>query len=401
MWGRRANRGTRGRRVSRIGRLGSVAAYLLATLLVGVLAVRVGCPSPSEVPASQGGGVSGGGEAASGEAGGAGAVVRPDLFPEARRRSEESTYLTFPEWYIVYSSEEYGRWLGSERPSGFPYFRSIAQYWCGYNAVFELARKRYPFNAGNHLMLMVIGGSYTVEFAIKGVYENSVGRLTEAVSDGGQTEEDRLAREVAQHYGAFLNEIPWYRYPFTERLGYLWRETGLWGTHPGQTARKWERKLALSAEYGGKAVYGWLLGLATGAVYDEDAAQVLVWAEDLSVPAGATGNPATIRMERPVDGRSAVLVLPRFTAFRDTLLALPPGQGRLLAVAGNDEIMVTVLAPRDWRYALAEGQAVFEQEVLTEPERKRVAVRVPVPALLGVLAQLREQGLTVEHVYDY
>src|SRR4051812_46428222 len=44
-------------------------------------------------------------------------------------RTEASTFIQFPEWYIVYGAREYAGFL--ERgglPSEFPYFRSIAQF---------------------------------------------------------------------------------------------------------------------------------------------------------------------------------------------------------------------------------------------------------------------------------
>ena len=36
-------------------------------------------------------------------------------------REEAATYLTLPEWYIVYSTEEYAAFIGARPPSLFPY----------------------------------------------------------------------------------------------------------------------------------------------------------------------------------------------------------------------------------------------------------------------------------------
>ena len=43
-------------------------------------------------------------------------------------REESLTYLTLPEWSIVYSTEEYARLLGRQAPSRFAYFGSALQY---------------------------------------------------------------------------------------------------------------------------------------------------------------------------------------------------------------------------------------------------------------------------------
>ncbi len=353
-------RDLRGRRRGvRVGCL-PLLGLLVVAVLGGAVAVRTQCVAPHLTAA--------GGASASPAA----PPVPPDLFPDSGRRAEESTYLTFPEWYIVYSAEEYARWIEAHPPSGFPYFRSVGQYWCGYNAVFELTRQRYGFNAGDHLMLVVIGTSYTAEYGIRGAYENTVGRLTEWLSDGGETEEDPE----------------------------LWRQTGTWGAHP---IRKWERKLALSAEYAGKAAYGWLIGLATGAVYSPDETQMLVWAEN--GPASRLARDSAVRTERAVDAQSQLVVVPRFTAFTRLIVATSPAPGedpgRLLAVAGNRELMLTAIAPRAWRYDLAAGSPIFEQAVLTDPDKKRIAVSLPVADLLRIVSALQQAGVTIEHIYDY
>ena len=99
-------------------------------------------------------------------------------------RLEEQSYLTLPEWYIVYSADEYAAFITKNRPSQFPYFQAIGQYWGSYYGMCAVTRGRSPFNSGYHLALAVIGTSFTVENLLKGVYENSIGWLTEAqVSD--------------------------------------------------------------------------------------------------------------------------------------------------------------------------------------------------------------------------
>ncbi|MFC6518551.1 D-arabinono-1,4-lactone oxidase [Undibacterium arcticum] len=87
------------------------------------------------------------------------------------KRDEAQTYLTLPEWFLVYSPDEYARFLKTKAPSAFPYFGSIAQFWGYYRDAYTATKDRYPFNWGYHVMVFVIGSSYTVENAIKGIYE--------------------------------------------------------------------------------------------------------------------------------------------------------------------------------------------------------------------------------------
>src|SRR5262245_41088777 len=87
--------------------------------------------------------------------------VKPGEFSvEASAVREQSfTFLTLPEWFIVYSAEEYGRFIGSAAPSRFPYIGSIMQYWGAYQDVCEVTKRQYAFQTGYHVMLGVIGAS--------------------------------------------------------------------------------------------------------------------------------------------------------------------------------------------------------------------------------------------------
>ncbi len=314
-------------------------------------------------------------------------------YPDAAR-DESFTFLTLPEWLIVYSTEEYARFIERAAPSQYPYFGAIGQYWGAYDAVCEITRREYPFQTGYQVMLGVIGASFTAENLAKGVYENTIGRLTEWVASR-DTPEDAWAARTAREYGAFMHTVPWYQFPFAARLGALWRQTPLWGPH---VLRKWERRLALSGEYGGKALYGWLMGLASQSAYG---------AEDLQVYALVDQAPASIFAEPPIKKiaqlgpESHVVLLPRYEAFTQAALGLNEKGVRFVSVAGNDEMLLTAIAPRDMSRALGPGRIVTSLPILIEPAKTRLALRVPLLALGEVIATLRARGATIEHLYDY
>jgi hypothetical protein len=96
-----------------------------------------------------------------------------------------------------------------------------------------------------------------------------------------------------------------------------------------------------------------------------------------------------------------VVALPRYAQFGERFLPMVRGGLRPVAIAGNRQIMLTAISDEGWRYDLGQGAAVFEQEILTEPARKRVAIDAPVAALPGIVAELDRRGIRVEHVYDY
>jgi len=310
-------------------------------------------------------------------------------------RDEESTYLTFPEWYIVYSADEYGVFLKDNRPSKFPYFASIGQFWRTYGCVYEITKEQYPFNGGRHLMLVVIGTSYSGEYAIKGVYENTIGRITELLSRGRKTDEDVYAQKVAEEYGTFLHTIPWYEFPFRQKLQGLWQETDLWGP---RMIRKWERKISLSAEYAVKAAYGALIEKATRATYVP--APLEIYALVNTIPTPVLAEHPEVKVIQQVEDVQ-LIELPRYEAFTNIVTTLARRDTQLIEIAGNDDILITVLAPGDWSGEIEAGNILFTMPVLTESGQQRVGMRVPVQSIHSVINTLEKEGVKTEHLYDY
>lgn len=309
------------------------------------------------------------------------------------RRPEESTYLTFPEWYLVFNPQEYGRFIAEKKPSEFPYFASIGQFWCGYCEVYGIASKHYPFNAGDHLMEVVIGASFSTEYGIKGAWENTIGRLSEWAG-GTKTEEDSYAAKVAQEYGRFVPTDPWFEFPFGNRFVGLWKKTHLFGP---DLVRKWERKTFLSLEYGTKAVYAGLIRVGSHAVYG--VADTEIYAAVQDAPDGMFQD-ERVRKIKDLGDRCYLIMLPHYQGFTDTAPGLAQEGIQFVDLAGNGEILVTAIAPPGWNYDLSDGRLLFTMNMLTST-RRRIAVQVPTKSLTKILVQLKTEKVELEHLFDY
>lgn len=325
------------------------------------------------------------------------AVTPPTAAPKAHQRGAEQTFLTFPEWYLVYSPAEYAAFVKDQAPSGFPFIGHIRQFWQSYRAVYGATRKDYSFNAGYHVMIMVIGGSTTVEYALRSAYETLIGRLTELARTHGMTEEDRLAARVAQDYVDFIRVQPWYEYDFFGKLEALWTQTGLAGP---DLLRKWERKYALTTEYGIKAIYGWLIRKATKASYDEPLPVTAVLVDRL--PRGIEQELPELKVLERRPGGPVLITVPRYQAFSDYATALAKRGVGFEEIAGNrSAILVSALVPRSWQPGRGDVNVLFTQPVITQPATMRVALVMPVDSLAPVLNALSGPGVQLEHVYDY
>jgi hypothetical protein len=328
----------------------------------------------------------------------AAATAGPPLrTPPELRRGGDQTFLTFPEWFLVYSPDEYAAFVQERPPSEFPFFGHLRQFWSGYRTVYGATRRDYPVNSEYHVMIAVIGLSTTVEYALRSAYENTLGRAAEQTATYGATPEDRLGAQVAREYVEFIRDRPWYEFDFLSPLRTLWTATPAWGPGP---LRKWERRYALSSEWLAKAAYGWAIGQGSQAAYGAEETTTAVVLD--RVPGGIEAELPRLRvLERFPDG-AALVTLPRYDDFKDHAATVARRGASFVEVAGNrGPILVTALVPSGWTPPVAGASLLFTQPILTRPGRQRAAVTVPVSGLAELLRALERDGHALEHVYDY
>ena len=317
-------------------------------------------------------------------------------------RSEASGYLTHPEWDLVYGSEAYARWLEAAKPpSGFPYVGSVGTFWRSYAGTYEAARSRHDVDVGTHVMLNVIGVSTAIEYGLKGLYENTIGRLSELNMPAAGTAEDRYAAKVARDYAKLITTKGWYEFRFIDAFRGLWTEVPLAG--PG-FLRKWERRFALSAEYLVKAAYASLIGAGTAAGYapDELTRHVVAvgWSEALD--ASLAGN-AHFAKVRELDRGYSLLSVGRYDPYRDALLALSEHADcvRIAEISGSEVVTIAGTAPVAWQTPRRTSLVVAYRQP-DDASRTRMLLEVRARDLLDVLKVMRaEKAFVVEHIYDY
>ena len=307
-------------------------------------------------------------------------------------RDEGAELITHPEWDLVYGSDAYARWLAAGRkPSGFPYLKSVGTFWRSYYGTWRAGHDRYDFGVGKHVMLAVIGISTAVEYGLKGLYENSIGRLSELDMPPGGTAEDRYATQIAKRYVQLIEQRGWYEFDFAGALSNLWSSTPVSG--PG-TFRKWERRFALTGEYGIKTIYAAIIGFGTRSAYSADEMRRGV------VAAGLTQPPANgVALDRGY----TLFFLNRYNPFRDALVSLSDSssQVRIAEISGSDLVTMSGTAPKKWG-APPRTRVVVAYEVPIDPLRNRILLRVSTRDLLDVIHRLRSEGqYQIEHIYDY
>ena len=347
-------------------RLGSVA---LATILVPIVYIETSCSAEDANPR--------------------GARYRSPL-AAADHRPEVRSWLTYPEWHIVYSADSFGRHLASGKPpSSYSYGSDVLSFWRSTCAVNRVSAGREGAS-DTKVMLYTIGISFTVEMAVKALWENSIGRVFEWAS-GYQSADDKLAARVQQAYGQFMHQTPWYKFPFGQAFSKLWETS-----EDKEVSRHWERRLALSMEYGVKSGYAALIDKASGAALGRDELTLR-----FITPAPAATIAALDPRLKPVgttQNGQTIVEAPRYAEFTTLLRNLAEARIAVSDIAGNDDIFLTVLAPTNARLP---APALFAMPLGDRPGWQRVGMEVKVSRLTAIMPAIEAAGGKIEHVHDY
>ena len=312
------------------------------------------------------------------------------------RRGEEQTYLTIPEWYLVFNPLEYAEFLESGRsPSEFPFFASIDEYWKLYDRARVITAGRYPANSEYLTMLRVIGVSTSIEYLYKGLYEQTIGRLTRWTAGGEETPEDLIIRQAQRAYSDLIFDTAWYEFDFSGWLGRIWWEPSFIGEN---FVRKLERKLFFTLEFGFKSLYAKLVGFGAKTAYEASDGLVYLTA---SVPEGVQRTlPQSVKKTFKGDG-AQILAVPRWGGFTKVIPELVRMGVQFKDISGNSRIVVQLRGPASQAIELVEGETLFSAPLVSNNSAQRIYLNVRVDKLHRLLREAETMNLNLEHIYDY
>jgi hypothetical protein len=230
--------------------------------------------------------------------------------------------------------------------------------------------------------------------AIIVAWEHTIGAVTAWLRGPRRTAEDEFALAFADDYAAFLQQTPWYRYPFAPQFLRFWRETPL---GQGNLVRGLERRLALSLEYGGKAIYT----VAIGALAGFSPADLRIRSVVTPLSADDLAAEPRIMKIRDLPGGAMLIETPRYQEYTEILRELGARGKDVLEIAGNRRILATVLARTDAALATPGATELFAIPIQSRPGWRRLGLDVEVEKLTALIGEVERQGGEFEHAYDY
>lgn len=317
---------------------------------------------------------------------------QPLITDPAYQRAEANSYLTYPEWHIVYAYEGMAKTLETTDEYAFDYASSVAGFWRSFCALNQQANRHGGGDFNTRATIHVIGVSYTLELAMKAAYEETIGRVFAALRGPQKTPQDLYAARMAADYAQFLQQVPWYKYDFETAKADLWAEpvTSL--------LRGWERRLALGGEFSAKTAYA---GMIASAVEAAGVAILRIRSVVTGLDTAALGSIADVDVVGTT-GSGIIIETPRYRKFTHILEAIIENGGAIAEIAGNDDIMLSMVGWDDPDLkTLAHGSILARIPRDGYDGSARWLANVRVSDLGPALAEIKANGLTLEHIYDY
>ena len=309
-------------------------------------------------------------------------------------RSEEQTILTVPEWYLVFNPKEYSDYLESgANPSAFPFYASIDEYWNLYDRSLKLVSEAYPTNEEYLTMLKVIGASVTLEYSIKILYENTLGRFFSLFHNGINSDEEETIIKAQRAYSDFIYHTAWYEFKFLPWIGKVWSTSN---TKESNWMRKVERKILFTFEFLFKAGYAQLIEWGAQASYEEPVTDIYLLVSSTE-KIMASKDAKLIKQQDD----KMIIAVTRWGAFTTSMHNLADKDITIHEIAGNDEILVSVLAPNEFNLQSNTIQTLYESNIVTDDKNKRLVCFMSVTELLPFISDMKAKGIKVEHIFDY
>ncbi len=326
--------------------------------------------------------------------GGASTAAAPQPTPlidePGYRRAGGDSFMTYPEWSVVHAYRDLAAVVRAGSASNFDYVLPTRTFWTSLCQTTRTAHSVGPVTFDQRVTNYIIGLSFSAEMLVQGAYERTLGALTARLRGPVKTPEDRYNERFLAEYAGFLEQTPWYAYPFRRELTGLWRDVA-WSW--GNPLRSAERRVALSLQYGIKALYAVAIGTLAGYVPADLTIE--------SVVSGPLVDRGAVTVLRDLGQGLTLVRTARYEAFSNLLRTWSRNGIAVAEIAGNHRILTTVIARDGQRPDLPGAREIFRVAIQSRPGWTRVGLDTDVTRITDAIRAAESRGISFEHAYDY
>ena len=298
------------------------------------------------------------------------------------QRDESRTLTTYPEWHIVHAYDDYAKVISDGDPHDFGYLRAVTGFWTSLCPLKEKSAEMGGMTGDQKMTIYTIGVSFTAELLAKAAYEETLGRMSTIVRGPERSTLDNLSANRAAEYARFLQQTPWYQWPFSDDVKILENEGD-------DSFRDRERRFALGNEAAAKSAYANVIAQAVAGV-GADELRMRSFVSGLSEL--ELSNIEGVDVIGARDG-NVEIETPRYRRFTRIVEEVSSLNGNFVEIAGNDDILFTALSDEA---ANPEALCSFPRQVYGDYRHLFVTKVDQLSEKLRNMA-----GTQLEHIHDY
>lgn len=322
-------------------------------------------------------------------------------------RPLSQTYLTAAEWQNVRAAQRYAEFVKTNPACDFPYFREIGGFWDVYGNSWKAASQEGSFSdiafSDYNLMNLFVGVSMTCEYGIKGILNTpfSIGnQLTGGFlssSKDSPTDQERI--RSLQAYGEFIENTPFYEYPYFQEIKSYWNSYT-----QNKTLKSRIKGVAVGAGMTIENTIKGIVSLPLSWIYgseslgDSKTMQLLVRDDDEEFQKLKDPDIKLIVAHENLK----LLEVPRYMRFTELILDM--ARHSLIQchqIAGQSKIQIDVKHKASSLLLSAGVTKLYDIPAPTDKEHQYIALEVEVQSLCDSIRALEKEGAEILFIHDY
>lgn len=339
------------------------------------------------------------------------AISEPLILDSKYSRPQIQTYLTAPEWQNVRAAQRYAAFVENEPAYRYPYFSEIGGFWKTYGNSWHVAQQQNGFIdvalSEYNLMNLFVGTTMTLEYGIKGLIAAPFALIDKALNTNksntnkASSPSDRERVRSLKEYGNYIENTPFYKYPYFKDIGSYWSTYATENKSWGSRIKGLFVGTGMTVEYTLKGLVAAPMSYFYGseAIKEAETTHLIVFDQENIIE---TIDSNIVVLEKCPETVLKHIEIPRYMQFTKIMLKIAKNTcASCINIAGHDKIQIDVKSLKNAFQVYAGTRVLYEIPVPTDLKHNYVALEVDVSQLCEVIRTLEKDNVEVLFIHDY
>jgi FAD/FMN-containing dehydrogenase/SAM-dependent methyltransferase len=326
-------------------------------------------------------------------------------------RPQIQTYLTAPEWQNVRAAQRYAAFVEKEPAYRYPYFSEIGGFWKTYGKSWHAAQQQKGFIdvavSEYNLMNLFVGTSMTLEYGTKGLIAAPFALIDKALNTNksrankASSPSDRERVRSLKEYGNYIENTPFYKYPYFKDIGSYWSTYATENKTLGSRIKGLFVGTGMTVEYTLKGLLAAPMSYFYGSetIKEAETTHLIVLDQENVIE---TIDSNIVVLEKCPETGFKHVEIPRYMHFTKIMSKIAKNSHvSCINIAGHDKIQIDVKSPKGISHTYVGAKVLYEIPAPTDLKYTHVALEVYVSDLCEVIRTLEQDNVEVLFIHDF